>query len=299
MQPYGLTIDKFLDHAAQMVRRSRGRRGGCGRRRWRAIGYAELRDRANRLSGALAALGLKPGDRVGTLAWNTQHHLEIYYGAMGMGLVCHTLNPRLTVAQLAAMINEAEDRVLAVAADLLPLARELAPLCPGIEHVVVLDAPLRRRASAPHRARSGATRRCSPRMARLPTGAQFDENAPAGLCYTSGTTGQPKGVLYTHRSNYLHTLRALQADAVGADRARRAAARGADVPRQWLGPAVRRAGGGDQAGAAGAHARRRQPGAADARRGRDRRGRRADRVARAGRSSRRDRRATCPRSSAS
>ena len=70
--------------------------------------------RSNRLSGALAALGLALGDRVGTLAWNTQHHLEIYYAAMGVGLVCHTLNPRLTAAHLAAMINEAEDRVLAV-----------------------------------------------------------------------------------------------------------------------------------------------------------------------------------------
>ena len=67
---------------------------------------------------------MKPGDRVGTLAWNTQHHLEIYYAAMGVGLVCHTLNPRLTAAHLAAMIDEAEDRVLAVAADLMPLLRD-------------------------------------------------------------------------------------------------------------------------------------------------------------------------------
>ncbi len=93
------------------------------------------------MSGALGALGLRLGDRVGTLAWNTQHHLEIYYAAMGVGLVCHTLNPRLTVAHLAAMINEAEDRILAVSADLMPMFHELAPLCPGIEHVIVLDAP--------------------------------------------------------------------------------------------------------------------------------------------------------------
>ena len=101
MQPYRLTVDKFLDHAAKWFGDQRDRRGGlpaassCGRR------YAELRERSNRMSGALAALGLKLGDRVGTLAWNTRHHFEIYYAAMGMGVVCHTLNPRLTVAHLA------------------------------------------------------------------------------------------------------------------------------------------------------------------------------------------------------
>ncbi len=89
-----------------------------------------MRDRSNRLSGAFKALGLAFGDRVGTLAWNTQHHLEIYYATMGAGLVCHTLNPRLTVAHLAAIVNEAGDRVLAVASGLVPLLRELVPLCP-------------------------------------------------------------------------------------------------------------------------------------------------------------------------
>ena len=129
MQSYGLTVDKFLDHAAKWFGDREIVEADAGRVAAR-IGYAELRERSNRMSGALAALGLRFGDRVGTLAWNTQHHLEIYYAAMGVGLVCHTLNPRLTAAHLAAMINEAEDRVLAVAADLMPLLRELAPLCP-------------------------------------------------------------------------------------------------------------------------------------------------------------------------
>ncbi|MDB5672432.1 MAG: AMP-dependent synthetase, partial [Alphaproteobacteria bacterium] len=114
MQAYRLTVDKFLDHAASWFQDREIVGAEAGRVRSR-IGYATLRDRSNRLSGALAALGLRPGDRVGTLAWNSQHHLEIYYAAMGAGLVCHTLNPRLTTAHLAAMINEAEDRVLAVA----------------------------------------------------------------------------------------------------------------------------------------------------------------------------------------
>lgn len=212
MQAYGLTVDKFLDHAAKWFRdRQVVAAGEHGVAR---IGYAGLRDRSNGMSGALTTLGLKPGDRVATLAWNTQHHLEIYYAAMGVGLVCHTLNPRLTPAHLAAMIDEAEDRVLAVAADLVPLWREVAPMCPTIEHVVVID-----RANAPdtgdHPARVWTYEALLDAHGAAAEWGRFDENAPAGLCYTSGTTGSPKGVVYTHRSNYLHTLRALQADAVG------------------------------------------------------------------------------------
>jgi 3-(methylthio)propionyl---CoA ligase len=210
MQSYRLTIDKFLDHAAKWFGDREVVEADCGRVVVRTT-YAELRERSNRLSGALAALGVGVGDRVGTLAWNTRHHFEIYYAAMGMGAICHTLNPRLTVNHLAQIINEAGDSVLAAAASLLPLVQQLLPLCPTIRHVIVLDA-----------APSGVT---------VPDGVQlwpieellaekgapvvwgaFDEETPAGLCYTSGTTGQPKGVLYTHRSNYLHTLRAAQAD---------------------------------------------------------------------------------------
>ncbi len=207
MQPYALTVDKFLDHAAKWWPDREIVTAGTSR-----IGYAALRVRSNRLSGALASLGLTFGDRIGTLAWNTQNHLEIYYGAMGAGLVCHTLNPRLTVAHLAAMVNEAEDRVLAVGAGLADIAQELVLRCPCVETVVLLD-----RAQSDLRAIGGRPA-CAFETLLAERGAEtrwgdFDENAPAGLCYTSGTTGSPKGVLYTHRSNYLHTLRALQADA--------------------------------------------------------------------------------------
>jgi fatty-acyl-CoA synthase len=211
MQSYGLTVDKFLDHAAKWSGEREVVTGRAGEVEAR-IGYAELRARSNQLSGALMALGLKLGDRVGTLAWNTQHHMELYYAAMGAGLVCHTLNPRLTAAQLAAMINEAEDRVLAVATSLAPLLAELALLCPAIEHVILMDDDAAAAVLAGHRARVWVHERLLEAHGAETIWGAFDENVPAGLCYTSGTTGRPKGVLYTHRSNYLHTLRALQAD---------------------------------------------------------------------------------------
>ena len=204
MQEFALTVDKFLDHAGKWF-------GSCevvwaeGGAEQARFTYAELRERANRLSGALASLRFRQGERLGTLAWNTRHHLETYYGVMGMGGVCHTLNPRLTPEQLAAMVAEAEDRILAVSADLLPLAEKVRARCPVVQHIIALDGPSVEGMidfEALLADKGGPTE----------WGA-FDENAAAGLCYTSGTTGQPKGVLYTHRSNYLHTLRALQADA--------------------------------------------------------------------------------------
>jgi acyl-CoA synthetase (AMP-forming)/AMP-acid ligase II len=210
MQNYGLTVDKFLDHAAKWFGDRDVVEADAGRVA-RRIGYAALRTRSNRMSGALAALGLGFGDRVATLGWNTQHHLEIYYAAMGAGLVCHTLNPRLTPAHLVTMINEAEDRILVVAADLLPALNDVLPHCPTVAHVVVIDGAMTDHDFAvPILAYETLLEE---RGADSAWGA-FDEATAAGLCYTSGTTGRPKGVLYTHRSNYLHTLRALQADSM-------------------------------------------------------------------------------------
>jgi acyl-CoA synthetase (AMP-forming)/AMP-acid ligase II len=214
MQSYELTIDKFLDHAAKWSGRQEIISAMPDQADSRSD-YATLRQRSNRLSGALDAIGLKLGDRLATLAWNSLHHLEMYYAAMGAGLVCHTLNPRFSVQHLAAIINEAEDRALAVSADLYGLMQQLLPLCPCIEMVIVMDQAPGETAGL----QNGATQYYSHEGLLQQHGkdfrwGDFSEDTAAGLCYTSGTTGQPKGVLYTHRSNYLHTLRALQADSM-------------------------------------------------------------------------------------
>jgi 3-(methylthio)propionyl---CoA ligase len=213
MQPFALTVDKFLDHAAKWSGERQIVTADAGESAAR-IGYADLRARSNRLSGALAALNLHCGDRVATLAWNTQHHMEMYYALMGSGIVCHTLNPRVTIAHLATMINEAEDRALAVASSLAPLWSELAPSCPTIEQVILMDdGGPRGEVLRGHPARVWGYEALLEAHGAISEWGAFPEETPAGLCYTSGTTGNPKGVLYTHRSNYLHTLRALQADA--------------------------------------------------------------------------------------
>ena len=211
MQPYRLTVDKFLDHAAKWFGAREIVEADGGRVVARTT-YSTLREESNRLSGALVASGLRVGDRVGTLAWNTRHHLEVYYATMGMGAVCHTLNPRLTVDHLAQIIGEAEDRVLAIAGSLLPLAHELVPRCPSIEQILVLDDAASSAVDGMRVPVWPIEELLAAKGAPVEWGA-FDEETPAGLCYTSGTTGRPKGVLYTHRSNYLHTLRLLQADA--------------------------------------------------------------------------------------
>lgn len=213
MQNWPLTVDKILDHAKVWHPRreivTRSVEGPIVR-----TTYADVHDRAKRLSNALVGMGIGAGDRVATLAWNSARHIEVWYGIMGIGAVCHTLNPRLFPEQLVYIINHAEDRIIFTDLTFLPILEGIIDKCPTVEAIVVLTddghlpaTSLRCKGRAPTTLESLIDQN----GADIAWGG-FDENTAAGLCYTSGTTGNPKGVLYSHRSNYLHTLYALQAD---------------------------------------------------------------------------------------
>lgn len=209
MQPYALTLDRFLDHAAKWHPDTEvvtARTDGASAR----VGYAMLRERALRVSSILSGLGVRPGQRVATLAWNSQAHVEAWFAIMGMGAVCHTLNPRLTPDQSASMLRQSAADILIVSADLLPLAREIAGRT-HLRHMLTVDGVADDDDGATVQSLEALLADASPDA----VWGDFDENAASGLCFTSGTTGQPKGVTYTHRSGYLHTLRLLQADVMG------------------------------------------------------------------------------------
>ncbi|WP_334162524.1 long-chain-fatty-acid--CoA ligase [Phenylobacterium sp.] len=198
MQDIPLTLDRIIDHAArwhggrEIV--SRDAEGRVTR-----TTYAEAHARARQVSNALRAEGIGLGDRVATMGWNGYRHFEAWYGTIGIGAVLHTLNPRLFPEQIAYIVNHAEDRLILADLACKPLIDQILPQCPTVEKVIYLDEAFDAWI-APH----------SPDCAW----GGFDERTAAGLCYTSGTTGNPKGVLYGHRSNYLHCMMTLQADAL-------------------------------------------------------------------------------------
>jgi len=165
--------------------------------------YRDCELRARKLAQALGRLGVESGQRVGTLAWNGYRHLELYYGASGSGAVLHTINPRLHPEQIAYIVNHAEDQVLCFDLTFLPLVEAIAAACPTVRAFVLMS----------DRAHMPATTRipdllCYEDLLDAEDGAyawpEIDENAAASLCYTSGTTGNPKGALYSHRSTVLH-----------------------------------------------------------------------------------------------
>ncbi|MFN3229033.1 MAG: long-chain-fatty-acid--CoA ligase [Asticcacaulis sp.] len=213
MQAWGLTLDKIITHAntwhpdQEVVTRSV--EGPIVR-----SSYGLIYDRARRISHVLESWGIGLGDRVATLAWNTARHMEVWYGVMGIGAVCHTLNPRLFPQQLAWIINHAEDKVIFTDLTFLPLLDAILPHCPTVKRVVIMTDEWH----MPSTSLPGAE--CYEALLKDAAPdcvwGQFDENTAAGLCYTSGTTGNPKGVLYSHRSNFLHTYMCNQADTLGA-----------------------------------------------------------------------------------
>ncbi len=188
---------RAIHHGSRVFSRSASRPGGPSRQ----TTFGAVLDRSERLAAALARLGVQPGDRVGSLAWNTQEHLEIYYAVMGMGAVLHTANPRLHEDQLAYTIDHARDTVLIVEPGFRSRIEGLRHRLPHLRQVVVIGAADQDLAPGEIGFEDLIAQVREP-MAPV----DVDERAAAALCYTSGTTGNPKGVLYSHRSIVLHAL---------------------------------------------------------------------------------------------
>ncbi len=168
--------------------------------------FAQVADRADRLASALARLGVQPGDRVGTFMWNNQTHMEAYLAIPCMGAVLHTLNIRLFPEQLAYVINHAEDRVIIIDASIAPLLARVRDQLTTVQHIIVKGPG---DASSLMVAGHGDLLDYDELLAAEPGGYNYPEvteNTGAAMCYTSGTTGNPKGVMYSHRSTYMHSL---------------------------------------------------------------------------------------------
>jgi fatty-acyl-CoA synthase len=174
--------------------------------------YRDAHRRARQLAQALSRLGVKPGDRIGTLAWNGYRHFEAFYGVSGMGAVLHTINPRLFPEQIVYIANHAEDRLVLFDVNFAPLIEKLAPLCKGVKAWVAMTA----RGTMPQANIPDLL--CYEELIGAENGdydwPDMDERTASSLCYTSGTTGNPKGVLYSHRSTVIHAYAASLPDAL-------------------------------------------------------------------------------------
>ena len=211
MQDWPLTVNKILEHANRI---NPGREIITRRVEGNIVRttYADLFNQSRQVSNALIDGGIKLGDRVATLGWNSERHMASWYGAMGIGAVLHTINPRLHPEQIAWIANHAEDKVLIFDKTFLPIVEAIKDHLQTVEtFVIYADAdtmPENNLGAVPFDiwidGRSTDVR-----------WGDFPENTACGLCYTSGTTGDPKGVLYSHRSNVLHTLITMQRDAIG------------------------------------------------------------------------------------
>ena len=216
MMQMPLLVSSLIEHAGRVHGDrevvSREMDGSLHRSTW-----GDVRTRSKRLAGALQARGIKVADRLGTLGWNTHRHLEIYYAASGMGGVCHTLNPRLHSTQLVYILNHAEDRVLFLDPPFIPLVEAVLDQLESLETCVILCEAR----DLPGTKLPGAI--AYEELVTEHDGDYewpvLDENAATALCYTSGTTGHPKGALYSNRSTVLHAYGILAPDVFGLGRA--------------------------------------------------------------------------------
>jgi fatty-acyl-CoA synthase len=211
MMDWPLTLHHFLDRAARLFpRKEIATRTAAGMHRYT---YADFHRRVHRLAHALTRLGIGRGDRVATFAWNTYRHLEIYFAAPCMGAVLHTLNIRLAPDQLIYIINHAEDRVIFVDASLVPLLERIRDQIPTVKAFVIMSD------TGPVQTSLSPALDYEALLAESPEAPypwpRLDENAAAGMCYTSGTTGNPKGVVYSHRAIFLHSMALCLADTFG------------------------------------------------------------------------------------
>lgn len=203
MMQQSLSIGALIDHAARYHASteivSAKTEGGFERTTWGEVGR-----NAHRIGSALRLRGMEPGDRIATLAWNNRRHLELYFGVPGMGMVCHTVNPRLAPEQMVYIINHASDRMLFIEKTFVPVIAGLRDQLTSLRGIVLLGSRDDEAAAAipgllfhDELLEEGNPDEAWPKV---------DEQAPSSLCYTSGTTGNPKGVLYSHRSTLIHAM---------------------------------------------------------------------------------------------
>ncbi len=212
MQDYPLLVHTILDHGAlNHGEREMVTLGVEGKVRRTTIG--DLRGRSLRVARALEKEGVRQGDRIATMAWNTERHVEAWFGIMGHGAICHTLNPRLFAEQLNYIVNHAEDRIVFVDTTFVPILDALKDRFSTVEkYIVMTDSAHMPETALPN---AVAYEDWIGGVDEDYEWAKLDENTAAALCYTSGTTGNPKGVLYSHRSNVLHGLMVNQPDVFG------------------------------------------------------------------------------------